>query len=195
MPSARGLEIIIIRIFLFFTVSLLKRFRGKRVRQAIKRRSTIFPRWVVLIRRGALLFVGSFLVGVRISLAPFGVVGFHFPVLGIGLRFSLWVIVTLIGGQARSLQYKKEYLGDSTLRAVWVMISILIERIRRGARAITLGARIRVNIIIGGILHRVIGETRARWGILGLAVLEILVVLIQVYVFTLLLCFYTIELG
>ncbi len=41
-------------------------------------------------------------------------------------------------------------------------MSLLIERIRRGARAVTLGARIRVNIIMGGILHSVVGERRGR---------------------------------
>ncbi len=143
---------------------------------------------------GGLLFLGRLLRRVRISLLPFSVVNFHFPIFGVGLRFSLWVIITFIGRQSRALQYKKEYFGDNTLSIGWVIMSLLIERISRTARAVTLGARISVNIIMGGILHSVVGERIRRWGILGLSVLESIVVVIQVYVFVLLLCLYTAEL-
>jgi F0F1-type ATP synthase membrane subunit a len=70
----------------------------------------------------------------------------------------------------------------------------LIETISRTARALTLGARIRVNIIMGGILHRVIGVGRRRWGLLILCVFEVLVVIVQTYVLVLLMCLYREEL-
>lgn len=69
-----------------------------------------------------------------------------------------------------------------------------VERIRRVARAVTLGARIRVNIIMGGILHRVIGICSSRWGLMVLCLFEVLVVGIQTYVFILLVCLYRGEL-
>ena len=194
MPRVWGLRNIFISLFIFLIISFFCRFRNLRIKNLIKSLSKVFPRWKVLILSGALFFIGRFLRGVRIRLIPFSVVGFHFPILGVGLRISLWIIITYVGGQARAFQYKKEYFGDVTLSAIWVIMSIFIERIRRGARAITLGARIRVNIMIGGILHRVIGERSGAWGILGLSVFEGLVVVIQVYVFILLLCFYMIEL-
>ena len=194
IPRVFGLRGILISMFIFLGVSLLGRFRSSRIRKFIKSLSRVFPRWSVLALGGALFFLGRFLSRVRISLIPFRVVGFHFPILGVGLRISLWIIITCVGNQSRSLQYKKEYFGDATLSVGWVTMSIFIERISRGARAITLGARIRVNSMIGGILHRVIGERTRVWGILGLSVFEILVVVIQVYVFILLLCFYIVEL-
>jgi F0F1-type ATP synthase membrane subunit a len=73
-------------------------------------------------------------------------------------------------------------------------VAVLIERISRVARALTLGARIRVNIIIGGILHRVIGAGRRRWGLFILCVFEVLVVVVQAYVLVLLMCLYREEL-
>lgn len=195
MPATWGFSLIFISAALLFVLPLLRTYRSLRRVKTAKARTAIFPRWITLKRRGVVLLVGSLLRGVRVSLIPLRVIGLHFPVWGIGLSISLWVIITLLGGQTRALQYKKEYLGDSTLNSIWVIMSLFIERIRRGARAVTLGARISVNIIIGGILHRVIGEARGSWGILGLAVFEILVVLIQVYVLILLLCLYTIELA
>lgn len=94
----------------------------------------------------------------------------------------------------RRFQSKKEFFGDGSLRWVWVSVSVGIERISRAARAITLGARIRVNIMMGGILHSVIGTRENRLGLFVLCGLELLVVFIQTYVFSLLISLYSLEL-
>lgn len=194
IPRVWGTVFLCFRGIFLFRVPLWSFFRGISIIFLLKSLSVLFPRWPVFRARGTRRIGGAFLCVVGISLLPFRVVGLHFPVLGVGLRLALWVIVTGVSFSFRSWQYKKEYLGDTTLSVFWVIISIFIERISRGARAITLGARIRVNIIIGGILHSVVGETSRRRGIIGLAVFEGLVVLIQVYVFILLLCLYAAEL-
>lgn len=69
----------------------------------------------------------------------------------------------------------------------------MVERGRRAVRAVTLGGRIRVNIMMGRILFRVMGERKTSWGLFVLSVFEGLVVLVQTYVFILLICFYTAE--
>lgn len=99
---------------------------------------------------------------VRGSLIPFGVIGFHFPLLGVGVSFSVWMAIFALRSLCRPFQLKKEYLGDSSLRWTWVLISVGLETISRATRAITLGARLRVNVLMGGILHRVIGRRDRR---------------------------------
>ena len=73
------------------------------------------------------------------------------------------------------------------------MLCIAVERGRRAVRAVTLGGRIRVNIIIGRILFSVMGEIKRRWGLFILTAFEALVVIVQTYVFILLICFYVTE--
>lgn len=90
-------------------------------------------------------------------------------------------------------QFIKEYLRDPSLPSAWAIVCIIVERISRIVRGVTLGGRIRVNIIIGRILFSVIGEIETRWGLFVLTVLEGLVVVVQTYVFILLICFYTAE--
>lgn len=76
-------------------------------------------------------------------------------------------------------------------------MSLLIETLSRLARAITLGARISINVIIGAILHSVAGDLAMAGGVFSIVIinaLEILVVLVQTYVLFLLVSLYLEEL-
>ena len=160
----------------------------------IKRRVTLLPNCISLVSRGLSPLAGRLLILIRVSLIPWSTISFHFPLLGIGIRISIWIAIFFVSLVYRSFQSKKEFLRDRSLGWGWVILSVGIESISRGARAITLGARIRVNIIIGGILHSVAGATNTRLALLVLCIFEILVVLIQVYVFILLRSLYSGEL-
>lgn len=188
-----------IHLIYFFMLLALARVTWRSPRfcppqETLRHTKALLPNLFFLCFRRCIGLAASLLFFVSWSLLPFRIIGFHLPLLGIGIRMRIWLRIFWSRRRGRSLQSKKEFFGDSSLSWIWVTISVGIERIRRGARAITLGARISVNIIIGGILHRVIGRTRRRRGLLVLRLLEILVVLIQSYVFILLACLYRAEL-
>jgi F0F1-type ATP synthase membrane subunit a len=192
-PSERHIFYLLL-LLLFLSLILWESGRLNYFKETAKIRKKLLPNFISITHRSLVLLIGGLFFFVGISLIPLAVIGFHFPLFGIGTRFSIWISILLARNFFRSFQAKKELLGDGSLRLIWVLASVGIERISRGARAVTLGARIRVNIMIGGILHRVIGSRNRRWGLFGLSLFEILVVVIQSYVFTLLICLYRVEL-
>lgn len=194
VPSVWRHLALMVGVSVFIGLFFFERFRGAKVKEGLGIFAGVLPNRVWLFEGKFTVLIGRFLFLVRLSLLPFGIICLHFPVLGIGLRFSLWLSILIFGMRFRRFQLKKEYLGDSSLRVIWVLISVLFETVRRFARAVTLGARIRVNIMIGRILHVVVGELSSCWGIFILSFLEVFVVFVQCYVFILLLCLYTSEL-
>jgi hypothetical protein len=103
----------------------------------------------MLLERGALSLIGALFINVRLSLIPFGISVFHYPALGVGISISLWVCIFMVALILRVGQFIKEYLRDPSLPSMWGALCVLIDRGRRGVRAVTLGGRIRVNIIMG----------------------------------------------
>lgn len=132
------------------------------------------------------VFGGVLLLLMRVSLFPAATIPFHFPVWRISLSISIWLVILMRSISFRRLQWKIEFFADASLSSFWACFAIIVETIRRGARAFTLGARIGVNIIVGGILHRIIGETTTIWGITVFCLFELMVVFVQVYVLILL---------
>ncbi len=159
----------------------------------LKSLTLALPKWFILINTRRNIWCRTLLITTFFSLIPWGITPFHYPTLGVGLSISIWITIVGIRIRERLPQFIKEYFNDPSLSSFWARICLIIERGRRIVRAITLGGRISVNIIIGSILYRVIGETISRWGLFILCVLEILVISVQTYVFILLICFYTSE--
>ena len=185
----------ILRIIALIVLVILI-WEGRRLspwKRLFKRTRKLLPNSLTFCLRRSTIRDGALLYLISWRLVPYRNIGLHFPLLGVGIRISLWLIL-LFTRNKRPLQWKRELLGDRSLQWTWVLVSIGIETIRRRARAITLGARLRVNIIIGGVLHNVLGIRRRRRGLFILCVLEVLVVLVQTYVFILLLCLYRKEL-
>lgn len=193
MPPVQFVSILFWRRVLIICL-LIIRGRTRQIKKSSYLTLSFFPSWLSLISSKVPLIIGSIIIFMSISLIPLGVICFHFPSLGVGLRMTLWVVIVVSAITGRPVQFKKEYLGDASIRGLWGFVALFIERIRRGARALTLGARIRVNIIIGGILHGVLGERSRRWGIFILCGFEMIVVVVQSYVLILLLWFYRVEL-
>lgn len=193
IPSRRR-HLILLSILFLITRSFRNRGRFLLTKMLTKRSVRSLPGFVPVCIRGLAPLLRRILLLVSLSLLPFRSVGLHFPLLGVGISLSIWMSIIRTRRRTRSFQLKKELLRDNSLSWVWVIFSVGIERIRRVTRALTLGARIRVNIIMGGILHRVIGGLPSRWGGIGLCLLEIIVVIIQTYVLILLICLYRAEL-
>jgi len=169
---------------------------GRRINSILhllKQTRVLFPKWIMLLRSGTTSLIGGLLINTRFRLIPFGLTLFHYPTLGVGLSLSFWIILILLSISTRASQFIKEYFNDPSLPAIWAILCILVERGSRIVRAVTLGGRIRVNIIIGSILFRVIGEMKRRWGLFILTAFEGLVVIVQSYVFILLICLYVAE--
>jgi len=145
----------------------------------------------IIIRalRGTLLFI------ITLALFPAALVPFQLPVWRISLSIRIWLIIFIISINHRRLQWKSELLADSSLSFLWTIFAVIVETIRRIARALTLGARIGVNVIVGGILHAIVGELSSIIGIIILSLFETIVVLVQVYVFILLASSYRLEIA
>lgn len=191
MPSTIRHCLILMRVLCLVGVSLWgSRYRS--CNRLIKSLSKLFPSWFLLIRGRCQ--AGVFLSLIRLSLIPLRTIGLHFPLLGVGIRASIWITIISVGVQFRSLQLKNEFLSNRTVSIRWIIFSVLVETVSWTVRAFTLGARLRINVIIGRILHRVVGRLRGRGMLLVLCLFEVIVVTVQSYVFILLISLYSIEL-
>lgn len=169
--------------------------RLNRIKQLFKRRGIKrFSNWLFMFGEfGVVSFSGVFFMIISFSLMPFGLICFHYVIFRVGVSISFWVVIFFCR-KDRLRQFKKEYLQDASLRGFWAFVAVFVERIRRIARALTLGARLGVNIMIGRVLHTVISGRLTSLGILIFCAFEVLVVIIQTYVFILLLLSYRREL-
>lgn len=195
IPQVLTHLLLFIRVRIFLFLPIFFRFRFNSLKNKIKGFIRALPRWLLRVNiRGGIRIIGVFFWLVGLRLIPFSLLCLHFPVFGVGLRVGAWLTIFLAATVNRSVQFKKEYLRDASLSVVWAVISVVLESLRRLARAITLGGRIRVNIMMGRILHVIAGQFRTRLGIVVLSFFELFVVLVQCYVFLLLLQLYLAEL-
>lgn len=186
--------IFIFRLLLFIIIPFIVNERYIIVREVRCLLIKLIPKRLILLTRGGVNLVGRFVIFTIVRLIPYRVTRLHFPLFGVGIRISIWISILLVRIWLRPFQFKRELFSNPSLRLLWVMCAIILESIRRIARAITLGARIRVNILIGRVLHSIIGNCGPSWGLLILCVLEFIVVITQSYVFILLLYIYRREL-
>ena len=140
----------------------------------------------------------------------FGAVPYSFTIttsaiVAIGLSFTIWIGVTILGLSIHRLQFFSYFIPSGTPFAL-VPLLVLIEVISYVARAASLGLRLFANMLGGHTLMKILASFLYKMFsasfliaivtiipfalFLGIMLLEIGVAFIQAYVFTILTCSY-----